>query len=93
MSVHEILFYYKLSLYDVIKNNPIKFCKFDVRILISNQIRQSAVGLFMTEKIFQNMLKGVKWYVAMGISAVLVFYGMIYLQKILCIPVENNPCL
>ncbi len=47
----------------------------------------------MTEKIFYNKLKGVKGYVAMGISAVLVFYGMLYLQKILCIPVENNPCL
>jgi hypothetical protein len=47
----------------------------------------------MTEKIFQNMLKGVNWYVAMGISAAIVFYGMIYLQKILCIPVENNLCL
>jgi hypothetical protein len=47
----------------------------------------------MTGKIFQNMLKGVKWYIAMGISSVVVFYGMLYLQKILCIPVENNPCL
>ena len=87
------MFYYKLSICDMLKNRSIKFCKFDVIILISNQARQSAVGLFMTGKIFQNMLKGVKWYVAMGISAVLVFYGMIYLQKILCIPVENNPCL
>jgi hypothetical protein len=77
----------------MLKNTPIKFYKFNVRILISNQTRQSAVGLFMTEKIFQNMLKGVKWYIAMGISAALVFYGMIYLQKILCIPVSNNPCL
>jgi hypothetical protein len=47
----------------------------------------------MTGKIFQNMLKSVKWYIAMGISSALVFYGMLYLQKILCIPVENNPCL
>jgi len=47
----------------------------------------------MTGKIFQIVLKGVKWYVAMGISAALVFYGMLYLQKFLCIPVENGPCL
>jgi hypothetical protein len=47
----------------------------------------------MTGKIFQIMLKGVKWYVAMGISSALVFYGMLYLQRILCIPVENNSCL
>ncbi|HMK32014.1 MAG TPA: hypothetical protein VK431_00145 [Nitrosopumilaceae archaeon] len=47
----------------------------------------------MTGKIFQIVLKGVKWYLAMGISAALVFYGMIYLQKILCIPVSNGPCL
>jgi len=47
----------------------------------------------MTGKIFQIMLKGVKWYVAMGVTAALVFYGMLYLQKILCIPVSNNPCL
>jgi hypothetical protein len=77
----------------MLKNITLEFCKLDVRILISNQARQSAVGLFMTEKIFQNMVKGVKWYIAMGISAALVFYGMIYLQKILCIPVSNNPCL
>jgi len=77
----------------MLKNISIQFCKFDVRILISNQTRQSAVGLFMTGKIFQIMLKGIKWYVAMGISSALVFYGMIYLQKILCIPVENNVCL
>ncbi len=61
--------------------------------LACNQTRQLAVGLFMPEKIFQIMLKGVKWYIAMGISAALVFYGMIYLQKFLCIPVENGPCL
>ena len=39
------------------------------------------------------MLKGVKWYIAMGIAAALVFYGMIYLGQHLCITVENNPCL
>ena len=77
----------------MLKNILLKFCKFNVRISVSNQARQSAVGLFMPRKIFQNMLKGVKWYVAMGVSAAIVFYGMIYLQKILCIPVENNPCL
>ena len=77
----------------MLKNISIKFTKFYAKILISNQTRQSAVGLFMTGKIFQSMLKGIKWYVAMGISAALVFYGMLYLQKVLCITVENNPCL
>jgi len=36
----------------MLKNTSIKFCKFDIKISISIQARQSAVGLFMTGKIF-----------------------------------------
>ena len=33
------------------------------------------------------------WYVAMGISAALVFGSMLYLGKIWCVPMENAPCV
>jgi len=33
------------------------------------------------------------WYVSMGISAALVFTGMIYLGNFVCIPVEQVPCV
>lgn len=33
------------------------------------------------------------WYVAMGITAAAVFYGMIYLGHVLCVPMENAPCV
>ncbi|WP_281258820.1 hypothetical protein [Candidatus Nitrosotalea bavarica] len=33
------------------------------------------------------------WYVSMGIAAALVFVSMLYLGKILCVPMENAPCV
>ncbi|MGI0046598.1 MAG: hypothetical protein ACREBB_05355 [Nitrosotalea sp.] len=33
------------------------------------------------------------WYVGMGISAAVIFYSMIYLGHILCLPMESAPCI
>ena len=45
----------------------------------------------MPEKILADM-KFRLWYVSMGITAVVIFAGMIYLGHVLCVPMENNPC-
>jgi len=44
------------------------------------------------KKIFADM-KFRMWYVAMGITAVVIFVSMIYLGKILCVPMEDAPCV
>jgi hypothetical protein len=33
------------------------------------------------------------WYVSMGITAVVILVSMLYLGKILCVPMENAPCV
>ena len=33
------------------------------------------------------------WYVSMGITAAVIFYSMIYLGHVLCVPMSNNPCV
>ncbi len=33
------------------------------------------------------------WYVAMGITAVVIFVSMVYLGKVLCVPMEDAPCV
>ncbi len=33
------------------------------------------------------------WYVAMGVTAAVIFYSMLYLGHILCVPMENAPCV
>jgi hypothetical protein len=34
-----------------------------------------------------------KWYLAMGITAAVIFYSMLYLGTFLCVPMENAPCV
>ncbi|HZS73229.1 MAG TPA: hypothetical protein VFA69_01880 [Candidatus Nitrosotalea sp.] len=33
------------------------------------------------------------WWVSMGIAAGVVFYAMLYLGTVLCVPMENAPCV
>ena len=44
------------------------------------------------KKIFSDM-KFRMWFVAMGITAAVIFVSMIYLGKILCVPMEDAPCV
>ncbi|MEO9277161.1 MAG: hypothetical protein ABI340_05220 [Nitrososphaera sp.] len=38
-------------------------------------------------------MKWRNWYLSMGITAAVVFYSMLYLGHILCVPMENAPCV
>ena len=38
-------------------------------------------------------MKSRNWFIAMGITTVVIFVSMLYLGKIWCVPMSNNPCV
>ncbi len=53
-------------------------------VIVVNLISHFVVSIFTKFRL---------WYVSMGISAALVFGGMVYLGNFVCLPVENIQCV